>query len=125
MEANLLHFTLWNYNPLNDNTFGDYWNGEDFSIYSRTISGQPRRRTVQRRSLDKCLVTMPSISSPKKAFDNLELISSDSDSNQKNDMDLVAQISPNTPFDITAAHFLSEGYRQHYHNIGYVNFFFS
>ncbi|KAI9224545.1 glycoside hydrolase superfamily [Blastocladiella britannica] len=34
MEANLLHFTLWNYNVDNDNTHGDHWNGEDFSIFS-------------------------------------------------------------------------------------------
>jgi hypothetical protein len=34
MESNLVHFTLWNYNPSNDNTHGDYWNGEDFSIFS-------------------------------------------------------------------------------------------
>ncbi|KAI1304678.1 hypothetical protein EDD11_005078 [Mortierella claussenii] len=34
MEANLLSFTLWNYNTTNDNTYGDHWNGEDFSIFS-------------------------------------------------------------------------------------------
>ncbi|KAI7818264.1 glycoside hydrolase superfamily [Gamsiella multidivaricata] len=34
MEANLLSFTLWNYNATNDNTYGDHWNGEDFSIFS-------------------------------------------------------------------------------------------
>ncbi|KAJ3105467.1 hypothetical protein HDU97_008083 [Phlyctochytrium planicorne] len=33
-KGNLINFTLWNYNPMNDNTYGDYWNGEDFSIYS-------------------------------------------------------------------------------------------
>ncbi|KAF8955249.1 hypothetical protein BGZ46_002687 [Entomortierella lignicola] len=34
LEANLLSFTLWNYNATNDNTYGDHWNGEDFSIFS-------------------------------------------------------------------------------------------
>ncbi|KAF9434935.1 hypothetical protein BGZ76_007180 [Entomortierella beljakovae] len=34
LEANLLSFTLWNYNTTNDNTYGDHWNGEDFSIFS-------------------------------------------------------------------------------------------
>ncbi|KAF9101996.1 hypothetical protein BGX27_011232 [Mortierella sp. AM989] len=34
MEANLLSFTLWNYNATNDNMYGDHWNGEDFSIFS-------------------------------------------------------------------------------------------
>ncbi|KAF9580325.1 hypothetical protein BGW38_003073 [Lunasporangiospora selenospora] len=34
MESNLLSFTLWNYNTTNDNTYGDHWNGEDFSIFS-------------------------------------------------------------------------------------------
>ncbi|KAH8554699.1 glycoside hydrolase superfamily [Umbelopsis sp. PMI_123] len=34
LESNLVNFTLWNYNPTNDNTYGDHWNGEDFSIYS-------------------------------------------------------------------------------------------
>ncbi|CAG8617955.1 6459_t:CDS:10 [Cetraspora pellucida] len=34
MERNLVNFTLWNYNPLNDNIHGDHWYGEDFSIYS-------------------------------------------------------------------------------------------
>ncbi len=35
LEANLVGYTLWNYNPDNDNARGDAWNGEDLSIYSR------------------------------------------------------------------------------------------
>ncbi|KAI8818413.1 glycoside hydrolase superfamily [Fimicolochytrium jonesii] len=35
MEGSLVNFTLWNYNPHNDNVYGDHWNGEDFSIFSR------------------------------------------------------------------------------------------
>ncbi|CAG8441294.1 4032_t:CDS:10 [Acaulospora colombiana] len=34
MEGNLVNFTLWNYNPTNDNIHGDHWYGEDFSIFS-------------------------------------------------------------------------------------------
>ncbi|OZJ04839.1 hypothetical protein BZG36_02328 [Bifiguratus adelaidae] len=34
LEQNLVNFTLWNYNPHNDNHYGDHWNGEDFSIFS-------------------------------------------------------------------------------------------
>ncbi|CAG8699606.1 86_t:CDS:2 [Acaulospora morrowiae] len=34
MEKNLVNFTLWNYNPSNDNAHGDHWYGEDFSIFS-------------------------------------------------------------------------------------------
>jgi hypothetical protein len=34
MDANLLHSMLWNYTADNDNTWGDQWNQEDFSIFS-------------------------------------------------------------------------------------------
>ncbi|PVU96208.1 hypothetical protein BB561_001334 [Smittium simulii] len=32
-----MNFTLWNYNPYNTNFYGDFWNGEDFSIASQNI----------------------------------------------------------------------------------------
>ena len=35
LDANLLSYTLWNYNSDNTNLYGDGWNGEDLSIYSR------------------------------------------------------------------------------------------
>ena len=33
---------LWNYNATNDNTHGDHWNGEDFSIFSLDSPPSPR-----------------------------------------------------------------------------------
>jgi hypothetical protein len=35
LDANLLHSCQWNYNPENCNEWGDQWNQEDFSIFSR------------------------------------------------------------------------------------------
>ncbi|KAJ3190577.1 hypothetical protein HK101_008586 [Irineochytrium annulatum] len=35
LEANLMSFTLWNYCAENTHEWGDGWNGEDLSIYSR------------------------------------------------------------------------------------------
>ncbi|QPC82820.1 cellulase family glycosylhydrolase [Phototrophicus methaneseepsis] len=35
LEANLLHYTLWNYTSDNTNARGDLWNGEDLSIFSQ------------------------------------------------------------------------------------------
>lgn len=34
LESERLHFTFWCYNPENCHKWGDYWNLEDFSIYS-------------------------------------------------------------------------------------------
>jgi hypothetical protein len=34
MEASLVHFNLWSYNPMNRNDVGDDWNAESFSWYS-------------------------------------------------------------------------------------------
>ncbi|KAF8595793.1 glycoside hydrolase family 5 protein [Ceratobasidium sp. AG-I] len=36
LERNLVGFTLWNYNPDNDDTHGDFWNGENFSWFSQS-----------------------------------------------------------------------------------------
>ncbi|KAH8112810.1 glycoside hydrolase family 5 protein [Phellopilus nigrolimitatus] len=35
LERSLIGYTLWNYNPDNDDDSGDYWNGENFSWFSR------------------------------------------------------------------------------------------
>lgn len=36
LDANLLHSTLWNYTASNENQWGDGWNGEDLSVFSRS-----------------------------------------------------------------------------------------
>ncbi len=41
MEANLLNCTLWNYTADNDNRWGDQWNDEDLSIFSRDQQTDP------------------------------------------------------------------------------------
>jgi hypothetical protein len=41
LDANLLSWTLWNYTPDNDNRWGDQWNDEDLSIFSRDQQTNP------------------------------------------------------------------------------------
>ncbi len=41
LDRNLLHAFHWNYTPDNDNTWGDQWNLEDFSIFSRNQQTDP------------------------------------------------------------------------------------
>jgi hypothetical protein len=41
LEANLLSGTLWNYTADNDNRWGDQWNEEDLSIFSRDQQEDP------------------------------------------------------------------------------------
>ncbi|MCJ7734930.1 MAG: cellulase family glycosylhydrolase [Anaerolineales bacterium] len=41
LEANLHHFTLWNYTVDNTNQRGDHWNDEDLSIFSRDQQNEP------------------------------------------------------------------------------------
>ncbi|TDL16620.1 glycoside hydrolase family 5 protein [Rickenella mellea] len=36
LERSLVGYTLWNYNPYNDDVAGDDWNGENFSWFSRS-----------------------------------------------------------------------------------------
>jgi hypothetical protein len=41
LEDALLSGTLWNYTPDNTNLYGDQWNGEDLSIFSRDQQTDP------------------------------------------------------------------------------------
>jgi len=52
LEANLLSGTLWNYTADNDNRWGDQWNDEDFSIFSRDQQIQPDDLNCGGRALE-------------------------------------------------------------------------
>jgi hypothetical protein len=41
VEDSMMNATVWNYTPDNDNTRGDQWNGEDFSVFSRDQQKDP------------------------------------------------------------------------------------
>ncbi|KIM25743.1 glycoside hydrolase family 5 protein [Serendipita vermifera MAFF 305830] len=41
LEQTLIGFTLWNYNPLNEDSTGDQWNGENFSWFSNARARKP------------------------------------------------------------------------------------
>lgn len=41
VEDSLMNVTIWNYTADNDNTRGDQWNGEDFSVFSRDQQKDP------------------------------------------------------------------------------------
>ncbi len=52
LEANLLSDTLWNYTADNDNRWGDQWNDEDFSIFSRDQQTRPDDPNAGGRALE-------------------------------------------------------------------------
>jgi hypothetical protein len=85
MENNLVHFTLWNYNPHNDHFYGDYWNGEDFSIFTTSVVPsenssvlfKPKDTSTSLQSKPKQLLAPPKREtelpgSPDSAFDLVE-----------------------------------------------------
>ncbi len=55
LEANLLPYTLWNYTPDNSNEWGDGWNAEDLSIFSRDQQSNPRDINSGGRALNAVL----------------------------------------------------------------------
>ena len=52
LEANLLSGTLWNYTADNDNRWGDQWNGEDLSLFSRDQQADPEDINSGGRALE-------------------------------------------------------------------------
>ena len=59
LEANLHHFTLWNYTADNTNARGDMWNDEDLSIFSRDQQGDPEDINSGGRALRAVLRPYP------------------------------------------------------------------
>jgi hypothetical protein len=55
LEANLLSGTLWNYTADNDNRWGDQWNDEDLSIFSRDQQDDPGDLNSGGRALEAVL----------------------------------------------------------------------
>ncbi|OCB87310.1 glycoside hydrolase family 5 protein [Sanghuangporus baumii] len=53
LERSLVGYTLWNYNPDNDDKHGDYWNGENFSWFSRSRAYPNPSLEQTSESLDK------------------------------------------------------------------------
>ncbi|KAJ3077100.1 hypothetical protein HDU98_008535 [Podochytrium sp. JEL0797] len=98
MEANMLNFTLWNYNPGNDNTFGDHWNGEDFSIYSPNVSAQVSRIGTPNRSRNNSNAPSP----PDSSLPDLSLRAADLPKPSKLNIVTTAE-SPTTPTITTAS----------------------
>lgn len=59
IEANLLHFTWWNYTADNTNERGDQWNGEDLSIFSPDQQKNPADLNSGGRALEALLRPYP------------------------------------------------------------------
>ncbi|KAJ3030404.1 UNVERIFIED_CONTAM: hypothetical protein HDU68_009218 [Siphonaria sp. JEL0065] len=144
METNLLNFTLWNYNPGNDNVHGDHWNGEDFSIYSPNASVQASRSgspsnsrsaspvlgrqelksTPQPTKLSN-VVTAPSPSSRSTSTDSVPSLikprqSQPSLASRRSSTASLERI-PTSPFEITGLTFHEgplEGDPNHFHHVG-------
>ncbi|CAE6367225.1 unnamed protein product [Rhizoctonia solani] len=71
LERNLVGFTLWNYNPLNDDTHGDSWNGENFSWFSQSRAdpnlSSPESLAQSNKSLDTGTRLLPVLVRPYPA----------------------------------------------------------
>jgi len=63
LEANLHHFTLWNYTADNNNARGDKWNDEDLSIFSRDQQTNPDDINSGGRALEALVRPYPTVTS--------------------------------------------------------------
>jgi hypothetical protein len=63
LEANLHHFTLWNYTSDNTNARGDQWNDEDLSIFSRDQQTDPDDINSGGRALEALIRPYPTATS--------------------------------------------------------------
>jgi DNA-binding beta-propeller fold protein YncE len=59
LDANILHYTLWNYTSDNTNRRGDHWNDEDLSIFSRDQQTDPADLNSGGRALKAVLRPYP------------------------------------------------------------------
>jgi hypothetical protein len=64
LDATGMHHTYWVYSALNKNEFGDYWNGEDFSFWSRSNALHPGHDGDHDDDLDEIVHTRA-----REAFD--------------------------------------------------------
>ena len=139
---------MWNYNPINDNTHGDHWYGEDFSIYSRpnnekiikTTTVKTKERIVnvgvkQINGTRAKKIEVQGLKLQTNFQDSLEISANDSNGNSENtringevnegeinsDYTVKSPTSPTSPFDLTQVHFWEQrdgSDSEHFHHQG-------
>ncbi|KAJ3193375.1 hypothetical protein HK101_004929, partial [Irineochytrium annulatum] len=135
MESNLINFTLWNYNPMNDNLHGDFWNGEDFSIFSPKSSSRSVSSSGSVVSMSSLLPASksngsaessvePLVTKPPRPKSKLTDITTSilaaitpgslSHHDSMTSLTLPEQV-PTTPFEITSAYFHEDPNEPEYH----------